>query len=121
MWGSVARTPGTTTEMPSQRAEHAGSISIMIILNILRKALKERFCVQLWVDNAEVIRRGQELLPTYCNDTLVLDYDMWRLSNIVQDSLKYKLTWEKVDSHIEEKIRNNPQFKPKGNKLSWRL
>ena len=121
MWGSAARTPRTTTEMSSQRAEHAGSISIMVILNILQKALKERFCVQLWVDNAEVIWRGQESLPTYWNDTLVLDYDMWRLSNVVQGSLKYTLTWEKVDSHIEEKIRNNSQFKPKENKLSWRL
>ena len=36
MWGGAATTPGSIEEMASQRAEHAGSIAVLIMLHILQ-------------------------------------------------------------------------------------
>ena len=44
--------------MLSQRAEHAGSIAILLLLDIFQKCIQVQPHVLLWIDNAEVIRRG---------------------------------------------------------------
>ena len=53
-------------------------------------------------------------------DHMVLDYDMWRLQNDIQQKLIIPLRWEKVDSHIEGRVYKEGQ-KPHGDEYSIRL
>ena len=122
IWGGAATTPGNREEMSSQRAEHAGSIALMLVMHILHQVVNKAFSVTLWVDNDEVVRRGLARdASLQWKDTLVLDYDLWMVSNEVQDLLDYPLRWEHIDSHIEEKLRADPTRTLKGDKLAWRL
>ena len=49
-------------------------------------------------------------------DTLVLDYDLWMVTREVKGLLQGDLWWKKVDSHVEDKRKEDPQCKLQGNK-----
>ena len=120
IWGGSATTPGNQREMASQRAEHAGSAAILLVLKLLHEVLLLELDVVLWVDNAEVVRRGGEMGNfAKWNDTLVLDYDLWMLTRAIQTEVSFKYRWEKVDSHVVAKLRADPTRTIKGNKLAW--
>ena len=55
------------------------------------------------------------------NDTLVLDHDLWMLTREVQRRLGYAVKWEKVDSHLQEKLKADSKRVVQGNPLAWRL
>ena len=59
-WGGAATTPESSEEMSSQQAKHAGSIAALLILHIFQQCIQMNFKCNLWIDNAEVIRRGEE-------------------------------------------------------------
>ena len=122
IWGGSATTPGSIEEMASQRSEHAGSIAVLLVLHIFQQCIQRNFNALVWIDNAEVIRRGNmgEITGPW-KDTLVLDYDLWAVTNKVISLIEFTFTWEKVDSHIEEKKRKNPKKRLCGNERAWRL
>lgn len=122
VWGGAAPTPGNCEEMSSQRSEHAGSIAALLLLDILFPVLGVTFTVSLWVDNAEVVRRGKANIGALqWKDTIILDYDLWALSASIASVAPYSLTWEKVDSHIDSKLKEDPTRVLQGNKLAWRI
>ena len=115
-------TPGSPEEMASQRVKHAGSIAALLILHIFQQSVKLDFQVDLWIDNAEVIRRGRsQKIGEAWSDTLVLDFDMWKVTETIQSQIKFTLSWVKVDSHVKEKLKVNPQREIQGNEIAWRL
>ena len=77
--------------------------------------------VTIWIDNAEVLARGEgKESGNTIKSRVVLDYDMWTVMAMLQDKIQFKLKWEKVDSHIKTR-----QYKdgatPNGDKYSIRL
>ena len=100
IWGGAGNTCGNHAEMASLRAEHAGAIAVIIILDIIQRVIKANFVVQLWVDNAEVIRRMTEENI----EPLALDYDLYNHTIQWIQKIQFQLTWLKVDSHIETKL-----------------
>ena len=72
IWGGGAETSGNIEEMSPLRSEHAGSIAIIIILHILQIVTDSDLSVELWVDNAEVLRRT----TTEDVSAMALDYDL---------------------------------------------
>ena len=117
IWGGAGTTCGNHKEMASLRTEHAGAIAVIIILDIIQRVLQAHFVVNIWVDNAEVVRRMTEGTI----DPLALDYDLYSHTITWLNKIKYDLTWHKVDSHIEKKLQENPTKKLNGNPLAWRL
>ena len=90
IWGGAATTPGSVQEMLSQRAEHAGSIAILILLDIFQKCIQVQLHVLLWIDNVEMIRRGNwKADKGVWSDTLVLDYDLWKVTEKVVEGLNF--------------------------------
>ena len=86
IWGGAATTPRSKEEMASQRAEHAGSIAVLLILHVFQQCYNDHFQVDLWIDNVEVIRRGEgEATMQTWNDSLVLDFDIF--GGVMQDNL----------------------------------
>ena len=71
----------------------------------------------LWVDDAEVVRilQDKEVTP------LALDYNLYRTTLVLETKIQFSLSWAKVDSHIEEKLKMNPLCILQGNPLAWRL
>ena len=57
IWGGAAATEGNQVKMSPLRSEHAGALAIIIVLHILHNVTKVDLKAELWVDNAEVIRR----------------------------------------------------------------
>ena len=122
IWGGAATTPGNIEEMTSQRAEHAGSAAVFIILHVLQLTIKRSFTVIIWVDNVEVVRRGKRGTTDLAwRETLVLDYDLWNFTSHLQCTVNFNWSWEKVDSHITEKLKDDPTKELQGNPLAWRL
>ena len=39
----------------------------------------------------------------------------------IQRRIQYRVAFEKLDSHIEQKLKEDPGRKLKGNELAWRL
>ena len=119
-------TPGSKEEMSSLRAEHCGAISILLILYAIQihlgsEQMPNKFGVDIWIDNAEVLSRGiNTKFKESIKGHLVLDYDMWRVMNMLQEKIVIPIRWNKVDSHIEEKVYVEGN-KPAGNKSSIRL
>ena len=103
--------------MTSLRTEHAGALAIIMVLHILQEVLGLNFVVELWVDNAEVIRR----ITTREVEPMALDFDLYKTTVTWVTNIKYQLTWRKVDSHIEDKLKLDPTRVVKGNPLAWRL
>ena len=117
IWGGSATTCGNAIEMSSLRAEHAGSIAIVIILHILHQITKIPVQVELWVDNAEVLsRRLMKEVPP-----MIMDYDLCQATIEWVNTIQFELQWRKVDSHVEDKRRQDPTKKFRGNPLAWRL
>ena len=75
------------------------------------------FNVELWVDNAEVLKRANESMIS----PLILDYDLCMATKHWISQIKYKLTWSKVDAHIDNKLRTDSTRVLQGNCLAWRL
>ena len=73
IWGGAAETSGNTQEMTPLRSKHAGSIAIIIILHILQNVTRVRLDVELWIDNAEGIRRASAMDVS----PVALDYDLF--------------------------------------------
>ena len=103
--------------MSSLRTEHAGALAVIIVLNIIQEVMGLNFVVELWVNNVEVIRR----ITTKEVDQTALDFDLYRTTVTWVNKIRYKLLWQKVDSHIEEKLRLDPTRVVQGNPLAWRL
>lgn len=67
--------------MTSTRAEHGGSLAILLLLY----ALYNHFLnlplppsLDIWIDNSEVVRRGSTSVPKLgIKQQLLLDYDLW--------------------------------------------
>ena len=53
-------------------------------------------------------------------DHLVLDYDLWKAMDSLQELIHTPLRWEKVDSHIEGRVYKEGTS-PKGDQYSIRL
>ena len=88
MEGGSAINPGSATEMSSLRAEHGGAISVLLVLYALQTFLRDEdttiYTIYIWLDNAEILKRGQEKdIGTNMNSNLVLDYDMWRVMKML--------------------------------------
>ena len=75
--------------MTSVRAEHVGSIAIILLVHILQQVLKADIQMKLWVGNPEVIRRmsEEEVKP------LELDYDLYRATKEWSDRIEFSLEW----------------------------
>ena len=60
--------------------------------------------VELWIDNAEELQRSQgvEIVEE------ALDYDLHRVTQEWLGRIRYQLNWSKVDSHIKDKLREDP-------------
>lgn len=103
--------------MTPLRSEHVGSIAIIIILHILQMVTKVDLDVEIWVDNAEVMRRvtATDVSP------VALDYDLFRTTRQWLKKISYSLKWSKVDSHIQEKLRVVQTRVLNGNQKAWRL
>lgn len=93
IWGGAATTPGNSVEMAWERPEHAGSIVAMLVVDIFSRIVGHEVEVILWVDNDEVVWRGKiGMSQIKWQDTLVLDYDLWAVSQAIQDQLSYSLS-----------------------------
>ena len=55
IWGGAAPTLGNKKDISLLRAEHKGSIAVMILLFALQSVLNLDSELEAWVDNAEVI------------------------------------------------------------------
>ena len=98
--------------MASQRAEHAGAIAAILLIHVLHQVTGAKFSTTLWIDNAEVIRRATEDNKNRLwKKTLVLDYDLWMVTRKIQQIIEYPMKWEKVDSHVKEKLKKTQQEK----------
>ena len=75
--------------MTSLRTEHAGSLAVIIVLHIIQEVLGLNFVVELWVNNADVIRR----ITTKEVDQIVLDFDLYRTTVTWVSKIRYKLLW----------------------------
>ena len=126
IFGGAAMTPGSQEEMSSLRAEHCGAISILLILYAIQihmgnDRVSSTYEVDIWIDNAEVLSRGQNTgYKDGIKGHLVLDYDMWSIMNMLQKKIVFTLRWNKVDSHIEDRIYAEGT-KPSGDEFSIRL
>ena len=46
------------------------------------------------IDNAELVRRGKEMVPRLgIKQQLVLDYDLWATTERLQEALKCNIKW----------------------------
>ena len=92
--------------MASLRTELGGAIGILLVLySIQLQRGPSSLPVTIWIDNAEVLARaGTRTVGDNINQHLVLDYDLWRVMNSLQDLISTPLKWEKVDSHIEGRV-----------------
>ena len=80
-----------------------------------------KYSVDIWIDNAEVLARGKRgEKGTNIKDHLVLDYDLLREMEYLQDKIIIPVQWNKVDSHIKSRTYKKGQV-PQGNKFSIRL
>ena len=110
IYGGAAITPGSHEEMSSLRAEHGGAISILLILYAIliylgEDMVPERHGVDIWIDNIEVLSRSNHSeVKDNVKGNLVLDSTMWRVMNMLQEKISIPIRWNKVDSHIEEKV-----------------
>ena len=61
--------------------------------------------VNIWIDNTEVLSRGNHPeIKDSVKGNLLLDYDMLRVMNMLQGKIVIPIRWNKVDSHIKEKV-----------------
>ena len=126
IYGGAAKSPGSREEMSSLRAEHCGAISILLILYAIQIHMGPDFDysemgVDIWIDNAEVLSRGNNTkYKDGIKDHLVLDYDMWSVMNMLQGKILIPLRWNKVDSHISERVYSEGT-RPAGDEFSIRL
>ena len=58
IWGGGVRTVGNRKEMIPLRAEPSDSIATIMVLHILQVVTNINLQVELWIDNAEVLRRN---------------------------------------------------------------
>ena len=92
--GYVAGTPDLLTSL---RAEHSGSIAILIILHMVtvRWGLDESTPpVTIHIDNKEVISRMDAGLPGLSIKAhLVPEYDLWAEAIHLTDTLPFPVSW----------------------------
>ena len=124
--GRVSHLPGSTQEMSSLRAEHGGVVGILLILYAIQIYMgpietPESYTIKIWIDNTDVLDGGA---TKRCGKTLkermVIDYDLWMVIQSLQNKVKFKLAWHKVDSHIETRTYKHGA-KPQGDAYSIRL
>ena len=105
IWGH-ARTIGIKKEMTSLRTEHGGAIAILLLLQALHihfPHLPLPPSLDIWIDNSEVVRRGQKHLPKLgIKQQLVLDYDMWATTHRLLQALSCKIQWKWVKGHQQQ-------------------
>ena len=88
--------------MSSLRAEHGGALGILLLIHALyihfETALPAE--VTIFIDNAEVIRRGTHTVPRLgTKQQLVLDYDLWATTERLQAAIMCNIRWEWVKCH----------------------
>ena len=93
--GGSAPTPGNSREITSLRTELAGALCLLLIIHAIQQVSgQDMQSVTLWIDNAEVLRRFQEPdIQQSWNDTMVLDFDLWREIILFQKKIKVPLVF----------------------------
>ena len=77
--------------------------------------------VDMWIDNTEVLSQDNtQKIKDGVKGHFVLDYDMWRVMNMLQEKIVTPLRWNKIDSNIEENVYA-AGAKPDGDEFSIRL
>jgi hypothetical protein len=93
--------------MSSAPAEHYGAIAVIVILIVLLYHYEEDGlgwpAVTLYIDNEEVVNRGQNRNPKFRNvkQYMVHDYDLWMVTNCLLGSIQLKVNFEWVRGHQE--------------------
>ena len=86
------------------RAEHGEEIGILLVLYAIqiymRLETQQKYEVDIWIDNTEVLTRGQRgETVSHIKDYLVLDYDLLHVMAFLQSKMMIPIIWNKVDSH----------------------
>ncbi len=95
-------------KMSSSPAEHYGALSILIVLIVLlhhHDALHEKLpTMVLYIDNEEVVNRGNNFDMNFLNVNhyLTHDYDLWRLMVHLQMTLKITIQFEWIKGHQQD-------------------
>ena len=63
IWGGLAITTGSNQEMSSLRADHGGTVGILLIIYSIQIYVGHDvnttdYTIKIWLDNAEVLARG---------------------------------------------------------------
>jgi hypothetical protein len=91
--------------MSSAPTEHYGALAVIIILVVLLYHYNEDGlgwpAVTCYIDNEEIVNRGNLPYPKFCNvqQYLVHDYDMWLLTSHLISSIKLHVEFEWVHGH----------------------
>jgi hypothetical protein len=91
--------------MSSAPTEHYGALAVIIILVVLLYHHNESGygwpSVTLFIDNEEIVTRGNILQPTFHNvqQYLVHDFDLWKVTSELQQSLQLNINFEWVRGH----------------------
>ena len=71
----------------------------------------EDYTIKIWIDDADVLERGgSKMCGKSIKERMVLDYDLWMMMKSPQNNIKFKLTWQKVDSYIETRHTKTVQI-----------
>lgn len=121
IWHESAIIPGLAAEIPSLRAEYGGAIGVLLVLYALQLYMGTEdtsgYMVDIWIDNKEVISIGE---GSYLKVYLVIDYDVWRVMNMLQNIINMGIRWRKANSHIDTKTYKEGQT-PVGDEFIDRL
>jgi hypothetical protein len=100
----AATSPGSD-KMSSSPTEQYGAIAVLVILIVLLQHHQEDGykwpMVVLYIDNAEVVDRGNTRNPQFRNvgQFLTHDYDLWMVLSNLQSNLLLKVDFEWVRGH----------------------
>ena len=90
--------------------QNMGGVSILLILYAIQiylgtDTVPKKHGADIWIDNEEVLSRGNDPeIKDSVKEHLVLDFDMWRVMNMLQGKIVIPTRWNKVDSHIKSQV-----------------
>jgi ribonuclease HI len=108
-----AATSPHSDHMSSAPTEHYGALAVLITLIVLLYHHNEDGHgwppVKLYIDNEEIVNRGNILNPKFCNvqQYLVHDYDLWKVTSELQKSIHLSINFEWVRGHQSADENNN--------------
>jgi hypothetical protein len=100
-----AATSPHSNHMSSALTEHCGALAVLIILVVLLYHYNEDGLgwpsVTIYIDNKEIVNRGNLSYPKFCNVQQYLDhdYDLWLLTSHLLSSIKLPVEFEWVQGH----------------------